>query len=187
MPLIDAYIKCDNIAGSYKTRGARGETARLEFMHDGWSEIYSFEYSLDSDEHPELAIKKPVDGASNDLYLRYLRNRSRENQKGKAATTPLITELKINLCRWVDTNNDGIVDESQIFLEYSFKNCRVLEYETEIDCEADDLPEESITFGFREMAMHYYYQTGDRISDGSNLTDQETKFSWNFATLQPSQ
>lgn len=171
MPLIDAYIKCDTIEGSYKATGKTGKSAKLEELHNGWSEIYSFDYSL-SNTYPTITITKPVDKASNGLYIYYLQNRAREIQKIKPAESGLIDEIKIELCRWVDNNNDGIIDEFQVFLEYSFKKCRVASYGTSIDFDADDLPEESITFGFREMFMKYY------------RPDNPSEFTWDFTKLQ---
>lgn len=171
MPLIDAYIKCDEIAGSYKAP-KQGQDAKFEILHDGWSEITSFDYTLDSGKYPTITITKPVDNASNDLYVFFLKNRAREIQKGSASPDPIIKEISLEICRWVDANKDGIIDEFQVFLEYTFKNCRVTSYSTDIDFEADDLPEEEIKFGFREMTMKYYHP------------DQCAHFSWNFAELK---
>lgn len=172
MPLIDAYIKCDTIEGSYKASNKK-IAAKREIAHQGWSEITSFRYTLDSGEYPDFTITKPIDNASNDLYILLLKNRAREVQKGKAAVGPIIKKVSIELCRWVDTNQDGVIDEFQVFLEYTFKNCRVISYATDIDFAADELPEEEITFGFREMTMTYYHP------------DESAGFSWNFAKLAP--
>lgn len=178
MPLIDAYIKCDNIEGSHKPAASApsagpGAKAKVELEHSGWSEVYSFSYSLGGGS-PSLTIKKPVDKASNDLYVLFLKNRSREIQKGKANADPVLQEIHLELCRWVDINNDGIVDEFQVFIEYIFKRCRVNSYSSEIDFAADDLPGETISFSFHEMTMKFYHP------------DECSQFTWDFAKTQSS-
>lgn len=176
MPLIDAYLQATNIKGGYnpvaKATGAATGTSKAtrELEHKDWSEIYTFRYTL-ADDYPKITITKPVDIASNDYYLRYLQNRSRERQKGKATQDALIDEINIELCRWVDTNRDGIVDEFQVFLEYTFKKCRVLQYDSEIDFEADDIPEETLEIGFREMHMKYYHP------------EECSEFQWDFTKV----
>lgn len=175
MPLVDAYIKCDELAGSYKPKASdtKGASAQLEQVspHEGWSELYTLDYTLDETEFPRLKITKPVDAISNNLYLLYLRKRSRDIQSTKADGDISIQKLKIELCRWVDTNDDGVIDDFQVFLEYLFEDCRVVEYSTEIDCDADDLPEETVSFAFRKMTMNYYHP------------NENASFNWDFTTL----
>ena len=172
MPLIDAYIKCDDIEGSYNASNAKKHNAKLELPYEGWSEVTSFDYDLDADKYPTFTIKKPIDRASNDLYILFLQNHARENKSSKSTADPKINMISLEMCRWIDINNDGVIDEFQAFLVYTFKDCRVREYQTNIDFEADDIPEESITFGFREMTMQYFHP------------DECVKFTWDFAELQ---
>ena len=186
MPLIDAYIKCDDIAGSYKAGAASGQAgsnrANLEATHDGWSEITSFDYDLGSDGHPKVNIKKIIDSASNALYLNFLKNNSRQMNKGSEIDDSLIDQITIELCRWVDSDNDGMTDLLLVFLSYVFKKCRFVSYSTDINFEADDLPEESLSFSFREMEMHYYYIV--RSDDGTILTQEHSGFSCDFAEFE---
>lgn len=183
MPLIDAYIKCDDIKGGYNPADNSGKDGSSKtdhaIQHAGWSEIYSFDYTL-SDEYPKINITKPIDIASSALYLLYLQNRSLELQKGKGNDDKIIQNLEINLCRWVDTDADGIVDRFIVFLKYTFKQCRVLDYDTSIDFDADDLPEEAVTFGFRQMTMEY-----QRVNSNVTPPKMETvKFGWDFTAVQ---
>lgn len=183
MPLVDAYIKCTGIDGSFTIRDFKVPAGCLphkadtpatshEVIHEKWSEIYSFSYDL-SDEYPNVSITKPVDGASNDLYLLFLQNQARTQQKGKGASDQFINEVCLDMCRWVDVNNDGVVDKFQVFLKYIFKKCRVTSYDISIDFEAEDLPEESITFSFREMYMKY------------TRPDNPAEFTWDFMKASP--
>jgi type VI protein secretion system component Hcp len=150
-------MKCSGIAGSYNpSEGALKGAARLQVSHKDWSEIYSLKYSLSGGEFPQFDINKPVDAASNDLYLLFLKTRARDIQKGGKFADQFIKQIEIELCRWVDTNDDGVVDEFKVFIRYQFDQCRVLDYSTDMNFEADDLPGEEISFGFRKMQMFYY-------------------------------
>jgi type VI protein secretion system component Hcp len=171
MPLIDAYMKCSGIAGSYNpSEGAlQGASAKLQVSHKDWSEIYSLNYSLSGGEFPHFTIKKPVDAASNDLYLLFLKTRARDIQKGKKLADQFIEQIEIELCRWVDTNSDGIVDEFKVFIKYKFEVCRVMDYSTGMDFEADDLPDEEVSFGFKKIQMFYYNP------------EEELTYSWDFS------
>jgi type VI protein secretion system component Hcp len=173
MPLIDAYIKCTGIEGSYKgdlPKNMGAASARLKLSHTGWSEILSFDYTLgEEDGYPKLSFEKPVDGASNDLYLFCLKNESRGSQKGSGNKAGLIDEIKIEMCRWVDTNADGVVDEFAVFIEYVFKFCRIKSYATGMDFEAEEVPAEKVEFSFQAMTMNYHNP------------EETTKFGWNFA------
>lgn len=168
MPLVDAYIKCDQIAGGYKAGSEKGSAAKLDASHDGWSEIYSFKYTLDKD-HPKFTITKPVDLASSDIYVRYLKTHSRQIHSRNSGADSTIDSIKLHFCRWIDANNDGIIDKFVTFLEYTFLDCRVLNYSTDIDFEADELPEERVTFGFRDISMAY-----------TPAGRGKTSFGWNF-------
>jgi type VI protein secretion system component Hcp len=164
-------MKCSGIAGSYNpSEGAlKGASAKLQVSHKDWSEIYSLNYSLSGGDFPNFTIKKPVDAASNDLYLLYLKTRARDIQKGQKLADQFIKQIEIELCRWVDTDADGVVDEFKVFIKYKLEQCRVLEYSTDMDFEASDLPEETVSFGFRNIQMFYY-------KPKETLT-----YSWDFA------
>lgn len=175
MPLIDAYIKCGAIQGSYSNPN---KSRVQEESHDGWSEIYSFSYTIKKG-YPEVTITKPVDAASNNIYVYYLRTRSRDQQKGKTSNDQMLDEVKIHLCRWFDLNSDGEVDSFKVYLRYTLKDCRVLKYDCDIDAEADDVPGETITIGFRSMSLTYLgYRQGKK--EGDRATEIKSDVTWDF-------
>jgi len=219
MPLIDAYISLSGISGSYKASHARGSRAKLELPHDGWSEITEFNYDIDDSDYPNFIIKKPIDAASNKIYLALLKNRSRDTDIGGKSTEPIIKKIIVHLCRWVNTSGRSMLDitaeagvnagfsigpdgfsanasakanvgasfnsggdsggeqQLQVFLEYIFEQCRIQDYRVDIDFEADDLPEETVKFGFRAMTMHYFL---------ANKTDPSSDFTWDYSVLEGS-
>lgn len=181
MPLIDAFMSCDNIRGGYKATKGTGQ-AKLESSHNLWSEITSFKYDIGDDEHPSVTITKPIDAASNDLYIRFIKNAARDVQKGKNIDDCFIKDLHLELCRWVDSDNDGSVDLYLVFLTYHFKNCRITSYNTSIDFEADEIPEETLTFAFREMAMDYYYLVPS--TEGVSSPQKHIGFECDFSTFE---
>ncbi|AWI10035.1 type VI secretion system tube protein Hcp [Ereboglobus luteus] len=167
MPLIDAYIKCDDIEGSYNLDTTRDQSDKLSDIigssmakakeeHTGWSEIYTFSYSL-NDSHPSISITKPVDAASNELFVRCLKKHSKKRKEGNNTKTHKMQEMKLHVCRWVDENKDGIIDTFQTFLEYTFSDCSITSYSTDIDLAASDIPGEKITITFKKMSMKHYH------------------------------
>jgi len=175
MPLIDSYIKFDAIPGSYTT-STSATMLKHEINHTGWSEIYSLKYDLDGSVYPTLTITKPVDRASNSIYSLYLKNRARK-LKPSNKSDPKVKEIIVHLCQWIDGQT-----QFWVFLEFIFTNCRVLDYSTKMDCDADDFPEETIEFGFREMSMGYYYIKRDEAE--KRIGDDHSGIDWNFATME---
>ncbi|MDF9826551.1 type VI protein secretion system component Hcp [Ereboglobus sp. PH5-5] len=177
--LIDAYMKCDDIEGSYcvdKTHDENGglldlitSFAKQKEPHEGWSEVYGFNYSL-AKEHPEIEITKPIDAASNELFIRCMKKNSLQNQGGKNASAHIFQEITLHMCRWVDTDEDGVIDTFQTFLEYVFYECSITSYDTDIDFEADDIPEEKISITFKKMKMRHFHP------------EESTEFGWDFGT-----
>ena len=185
MPLIDAFIKCGNFDGSYKATEAilssGGVRADLERSHDGWSELSSFSYSVGISGHPVISISKIVDAASTKLFERFLQLNSRAQNKGSKIEDLLIDQITIELCRWVDSNDDGVKDLLLVFLSYVFTKCRLRDYSNSIGSEADDFPDESFSFDFRNMEMHYYYIVRKKDADDNDTVTQEhTSFACDF-------
>jgi type VI protein secretion system component Hcp len=170
MPLVDAYMNyTGGIEGSYKSvAGPSGVPA--DTRHDGWSEVYEFKYALD-DGVPSISITKPADKASNLLYYRYLQCRFKDAVAKSDVKDRTIEEINLELCRWVDTDRDGVVDKFIAFVKYQFKGCRILNYGIAHKSGGDDeFPVEEIVLGFKEMYMTYY-----RPKDPSS-------FGWDFRT-----
>jgi type VI protein secretion system component Hcp len=136
------------------------------------SEVFEFSYSLPGDGGLVLSVTKPADKASNMLYYRYLQCRFKDAVGKTDIKDRTIDEIRMDLCRRGDFNSDGSVsaDELIAFVQYCFKGCRILSYSTAYsnnDAD-DDIPEETITVGFKEMYMKY------------NRPNDPSEFGWSF-------
>jgi type VI protein secretion system component Hcp len=179
MALVDAYIQCKGIQGGYippPNTPASTDHSGSEFSHENWSEITSFKYTIKrKDEHPGFDIRKVLDCASNSLYLRLLQHDSRGAQKSMQEKESIIPEIVVHLCRWVKSSKtDGV--QSQVFLQYAFTDCHVKSYSTGLSFEADNIPEEDITFSYKKMEMVYWPEG----------TEEATDFSWTQANAKAS-
>lgn len=178
MPLIDAYFYCDEIYGGYKAPASSEDASKrayLESSHYGWSEISSFDYSLDSKKSPKISISKSIDRASNAFYSLYLKRRTSKPGGDNKTPPPEIGEIVLEFCRWIDDEDSGKGNKFQVFLQYTFEGCRILEYSTEANASEDDLPEEKISFNCQKMTMSYFYREATVTSEGKiTYSDEKT-------------
>jgi type VI protein secretion system component Hcp len=139
------------IEGGYKSSGSKlagdaGLTA--DSHHDGWSEVYSFNYTLDDSRSSSIEITKPADKASSLLYQRYLQCLFAKAVSGSALEEHVIEEINVELLR----REDGAISS---FANYRFKECRILSYGMSREASSDEPPEEKLTIAFNEMYMKY--------------------------------
>jgi type VI protein secretion system component Hcp len=158
------------INGSYKSTGSKVGVA-ADTRHDNWSEIHSLKYKL-AEDSSSVTITKPADKASAMLYHHYLQCRFKDTVAGSQIKRN-INQIDMELCRWVDIDNDGVVDKFVPFIKYRFVGCRILDYEITRGDSNEDLPEETITIGFKEMHMTHY-TPNDPSSFGWDFRENKT-------------